>query len=285
MTDVIFSSETIAAFLTAGIAAILIPIIAILIFKLKNRDVKLRYIFIGAATFLVFALMLEQIPHVVLLPTVMKSGAAVYVLYGTLCAGIFEETGRFVAFKLFCKKENDPRASIMCGLGHGGFEAMILLGMTMISYAITAVTINTLGTDVVFGSLPAEQLATAEAQLEQLVQYNMSGALLGIAERILAMTLHTSLSVVVFAAIKMRGKLWLYPAAVLLHALFDVPAALYQAGVIKNLGVVELLLLAENIVIVIFAVKVYKAMKAELAERAAEAPTVDAEPIESVETK
>ena len=31
--------------------------------------------------------------------------------------------------------------------------------------------------------------------------------------------------------------------------------------------------------------EVYKAMKAELAERAAEAPTVDTEPVESVETK
>lgn len=264
--EVFFSSEAIAAFLTGGILATIIPIAAILIFKLKNKGVKLRYVFVGAVTFVVFALILEQIVHYFMLPTIKQSGALVYTLYGALCAGIFEETGRFAAYKLFCKRENDPRASLMYGLGHGGVEAIILLGMTMLSYAMTAVTINTMGAEAVFATVPAEQREIAEAQMAVLMQYNMSGALLSVAERILAMTLHVSMSVVVFAAIKMKGKLWLYPAAIVLHALFDVPAALYQTGTITSLGVVELLLLAEDIVMVIIAVKVYKAMKKELSE-------------------
>lgn len=283
--DITFSSAAISSFLTAGILATILPIAAIVIFKLKNKEVKLRYVFVGAVTFVVFALILEQILHLVMLPTVMKSSTLVYVLYGTLCAGVFEETGRFVAYKLFCKKENDPRASLMYGLGHGGVEAVILVGITFLSYAITAVTINMLGTDAVFATVPADQRETVEAQLDTLVQFNMSGALLNVVERILAIILHVSLSVVVFASIKMKGKLWFYPAAVVLHAIFDVPAALYQRGVITSLPLIEILLLAGDIVIVLIAVVIYKMMKKELSEKSEEIPSDDIPTAETVETK
>lgn len=262
-----FSTGTIAAFLVGGILAILVPIAALIIFKLKNKDVKLRYFFIGAATFVVFALILEQILHYFMLSTIQNSGVVFYTLYGALCAGIFEETGRFLAFKLFCKNENDPRASIMYGLGHGGVEAVVLVGITLISYAVTAMTVNALGTEALFGALPDEQRWAAEAQIAALTDYDMVSTLVSLAERILAIILHTALSIIVFASIKMKGKLWLYPAAIVLHALFDVPAALYQRGVITGIAVTELLLLAADIVLVLVTVKIYKAMKAELAER------------------
>lgn len=273
----IFSAGTIAAFLVGGILAILIPIAAMIIFKLKNKSVKLRYFFIGAATFVVFALILEQILHSLMLPVIQNSSVAFYTLYGALCAGIFEETGRFLAFKLFCKNENDPRASIMYGLGHGGVEAIVLIGITLIAYAVTAVTVNALGTEMLFGALPADQRTAAEMQIAALADYDMVSMLVSLGERILAMVLHVSLSVIVFAGIKMKGKLWLYPVAIGLHALFDVPAALYQRGVITSVGLTELLLLAADIVLVLVTVKIYRAMKAELAEHseqetAAEAP-------------
>lgn len=281
-----FSTGTIAAFLVGGILAILIPIAALIIFKLKNKDVKLRYFFIGAATFVVFALMLEQILHYFMLSTIQNSGIVFYMLYGALCAGIFEETGRFLAFKLFCKKENDPRASIMYGLGHGGAEAIVLVGITLISYAVTAVTVNALGTEALFGALPDEQRWAAELQIAALADYDMVSTFVSLGERILAMVLHTSLSVIVFASIKMKGKLWLYPAAIVLHALFDVPAALYQREVITSIGMTELLLFAADIVLVLVTVKIYKAMKAELAERseqvtAAESPAEEPEKVNS----
>lgn len=281
-----FSTGTIAAFLVGGILAILIPIAAPIIFKLKNKDVKLWYFFIGAATFVAFALILEQILHYFMLSTIQNSGVVFYTLYGALCAGIFEETGRFLAFKLFCKNENDPRASIMYGLGHGGVEAVVLVGVTLISYAVTAMTVNALGTEALFGALPDEQRWAAEAQIAALTDYDMVSTIVSLAERILAIVLHTALSVIVFASIKMKGKLWLYPAAIVLHALFDVPAALYQRNVITSVGLTELLLLAADIVLVLITIKIYKAMKAELAERseqlmAAEPPAEEPEKINS----
>lgn len=274
MTNTTFPSSAIAAFLTAGILAILIPIGAVIFFKLKNKDVKLRYVFVGAVTFVVFALILEQVIHYFMLPIVTKNTAA-YVIYGILAAGIFEETGRFVAYKLFCKKESDPKASIMYGLGHGGIESIILLGLTMLSYAITAVTINVMGMESVMSTVPAEQVDVVMAQFTSLTQFAMSTALINVAERLIAITLHVSLSVVVFASIKMKGKLWLFPAAIALHAIFDIPAALYQRGVITNMPLVEVLLFVEAVIISFVSVKVYKMMKAELSAEFLEAANAE----------
>lgn len=272
--DLTFPSTAIAAFLTAGILATLLPIAAIVFFKLKNKDVKLRYVFVGVVTFPVFALILEQISHYFMLPIVQQSTVA-YVIYGTLAAGVFEETGRFVAYKLFCKKESDPRASIMYGLGHGGIEAVVLIGFTMLSYAITAVTINAMGMDAVMSSVPAEQHELVLAQTKALSEFTMSNALINVVERLIAITLHVSLSVVVFASIKLKGKLWLFPAAIVLHAVFDIPAALYQRSVITNMALTELFLFVEAVIIAIVAVKIYKKLKAELSAEVPEASTAE----------
>lgn len=61
----------------------------------------------------------------------------------------------------------------------------------------------------------------------------------GLFERISAMMIHIGLSMIMFAAVRQKGKLWLYPAAICLHALADVPAALYQCGVLKSIFLLE----------------------------------------------
>ena len=69
----------------------------------KKHRANLSTILIGAGVFIVFALVLESIVHQIVLNG--PSGAAIqgktlyYALYGGLMAGLFEETGRFLAMK------------------------------------------------------------------------------------------------------------------------------------------------------------------------------------------
>lgn len=58
-------------------------------------------------------------------------------------------------------------------------------------------------------------------------------------ERIMAMAFHISMSVLVFAAVKQKGRGWYYPLAIGLHALLDLGAIAYQAGMIKSIIAVE----------------------------------------------
>ena len=59
-------------------------------------------------------------------------------------AGLFEETGRFAAFKTVLKKKRASDANaLMYGAGHGGFEAFYVLCVGMISNIVMAVMLNT----------------------------------------------------------------------------------------------------------------------------------------------
>ena len=73
-----------------------------------------------------------------------------------------------------------------------------------------------------------------------LGKYTVGYCLLACLERVSAMLLHISLSVFVFAAARSRAKRGYLAFAIGLHAIFDMPAALYQFGYVKQLFPVEL---------------------------------------------
>ena len=178
---------------------------------------------VGAVTFPLFALGLEQAVHALVLRS--PAGAAISgniwlaALYGGLAAGAFEELGRFAAFKLVLREHTGRLTALCYGAGHGGIEALLLVGVTMM---------NNLALLLMAGSgaqLPAEA-ANAAAQLSALP----AGMFLWAGfERVTAIGLHMANSVLVFAAARRPGRLWLLPAAILTHALANFIAVVLNA--------------------------------------------------------
>ena len=254
-----FSTETIIALGIGGLLAIAIPAAAIIIYKVKNKETWLPAVFIGAGTFFVFALILEQLLHAVMLPVIGDSVAG-YVIYGALAAGIFEETGRFVAYKTLMRKHYTTKNSIMMGLGHGGFEAMILIGTMMLSYLVLAITVNSVGMDEVLNSVGNDEalIEAAKTQIEAISGFGFINVGLTIFERLIAMTVHVCFSVWVYKAVSVKGKLWLFPAAALAHAVIDIAAALYQKGVWDILPVYIYMAVGTAIVVVITVIMAKK---------------------------
>ena len=104
----------------------------------KKNKANLPPILFGAAVFLVFALVLESTVHRLVLTgergALIQGNIVYYALYGGLMAGLFEETGRFLAMKFLLKKHPAaPGAGVAYGLGHGGAEMLLLFGLSMIS--------------------------------------------------------------------------------------------------------------------------------------------------------
>lgn len=232
-----FGSQTIAALLVGGLSALVIPIAAAVIFKLKNRETWLPGVFIGAGTFFVFALILEQLLHAVMLP-IVQGNVLLTCVYGALAAGIFEETGRFVAYKTLMRKHYSTGNAIYMGIGHGGCEAIMLVGINFISYAFVALAVNVVGAEQFIQMSTAGNAGLAETlgqQLDAIADIGVVSVIQAVYERIIAMVFHVCMSVVVYKAVSQRGKIWLYPLAVALHALLDVPAAMYQTGVITSI--------------------------------------------------
>lgn len=79
----------------------------------RRRGGRWRAFLLGAAVFLVFALVLEQRAHQLILggPAggVITGDLGLYALYGGLMAGLFEETGRFAAFQLLRRSGKGAR--------------------------------------------------------------------------------------------------------------------------------------------------------------------------------
>ena len=193
----------------------------------KKYQVRWRTILIGAGVFIVFALLLETILHQIVLKG--SHGQAIigniwyYALYGGLAAGVFEETGRFLAMKFLLKQEpSQARTGVAYGIGHGGIEMLIIFGITMISNLALAGMINNGQADTLIASAPAEAQAQVQAQLAQLQTSTAGTYLIGLWERASVIILQIGLSVMVWTAVRKGGKwLWLFPAAILLHFLVD----------------------------------------------------------------
>lgn len=233
-----------------AILGVAVPV-CLALFLVRRCHAKASTILIGAGTFIVFALVLEAILHQVVLKG--PHGAAImgntlwYALYGGLAAGLFEETGRFLAMTFLMKKEPANRIPALAyGVGHGGIEMILIFGLTMISNLLLSVLINTGHSDIIFAQASAEAAAQVQVQLDQLQAAGAGTWLLGLWERFSALILHLGLSLMVWTAVCKRGKwLWLFPAAIALHALVDAGAVILQ----QSVGIVplEIIITAEAV--------------------------------------
>ena len=209
----------------AALFAFAAPIVLLIYYKRKGADI--LPFFIGCAVFVLFALILEALMHQLVLKVLpvgekIMGNTLLYALYGGLAAGVFEETGRFLAFKTVLKKRlGNDRNALMYGAGHGGVEAVLLLGFAYISNIVMSVLINAGQTDILTATATGETAEQLKAVLDSLVTTAPWTYLLGMVERAVAVTTHICLSVLVWFAVKKPGKGWLFPLAILLHAAFD----------------------------------------------------------------
>ncbi|PKG23375.1 hypothetical protein CWS01_12215 [Niallia nealsonii] len=124
----------------------------------------------GVLIFFVSSQVLEKILHIAVLAptgTQLKWSANPYLfaLYGGLAAGIFEEIGRFFAFKLLLKKNHQYRDGLSYGLGHDGIEAILIRGVSALSSIILYSMVQSGALSNVGGSqIPKEQLAAIQTQ-------------------------------------------------------------------------------------------------------------------------
>ncbi len=229
---------------------------------LIRKKEKLGTVLAGAATWFVFAIVLESIPKAILMNPSNAIGKAITgspaltILVAALLAGLFEETGRLLVFKTVLKKRSNKETAISYGIGHGGFEALYLLVLSGVQNLMFASMINS-GTFQDYINAAAAQgadISALEVIPESLKSLTPLTVCISGFERVFAILLHIGLSILVFYAVK-RSKTGFYFLAVLLHALFDVPAALYQLGIIKNVLIVEALLAVYAIIFFAVALK------------------------------
>ena len=197
----------------AILATVALPLLASLIMAVRYK--KHKPVLLGAACFIVFQ-MLIRIPMLqILLPKWTEfihfqlSQPFLYLVFLSVTAGLFEEIGRYITMRLFLKAM-PLSGAVAFGVGHGGIEALLLVGINLIVIGAT----KTLFIDATTSSL-----------------FFMGGV-----ERIFAMVVHISLSIMVWRSLKEEKPSLLF-LAIILHTILNLMAG-YQA----QLGVNPLLI-------------------------------------------
>jgi uncharacterized membrane protein YhfC len=234
--------------LLALVYSVALPL-GLLIWWKKKTGARLWCFVVGALCFLLFAMGLEQILHSVCLlgdnafSRALDASPAAYMLYAAFAAGIFEETGRLFGFKVLLRRQRERSCAVAYGIGHGGIEVLLVLGVSYLVYFLAECGIP-------FGTAEMTEtiLKTADA-------IPASTVFVAMFERVSAMLAQIGLSMLVFVAARQKGKRWLYPLAILLHAALDAPAALYQAGVIRSITLIEAAAFVTGLVILLLGRK------------------------------
>ncbi|MGM9604286.1 MAG: YhfC family intramembrane metalloprotease [Faecousia sp.] len=256
------SNLTIAVLAFNALLGLVLPL-GLLFLLWKKLPSPVTPFFAGCLTFFLAVMVLESLVHSLVLtgPFGQKIWETpwLYALYGGLAAGVFEESGRLAAMKLLKKKYPQPQTALMYGAGHGGIEVLLVMGVTMAQNLMYALMVNAGQTEAILSTVPQAQAEVLASGLEGLATTPAALFLLSPVERVIALVLHMSLSILVWQAATQSGKFHLYFAAIGVHALVDASAALMQQYGIPVL-LIELWLAVIDVAMVFWAKAICKSM-------------------------
>ena len=250
---------TIAFIIFTTLFTIFMPI-AVAIFFHKKVKFKWGALFAGVIVFVLMQMVIRIPILQVVLPKMqwyrdMSENIWLYAIFLGLTAGLFEEIGRYIAFKTVLKKHLEWKNGVAFGIGHGGIESIIIIGLTYLSNLYMSFMINSgLFDTTIAPTMPQELVTYLKNQLIGLPSYIF---IVPSIERLFAFIIHIGFSVLVMLGIK-KGKGLLYlTLAVLLHMLLDAPAVILNSyGV--SIWLIEAFILVSTIVSIVFIIKTGK---------------------------
>lgn len=212
-------------FVTASLAAlfaIFYPIVLAIILS-KRLNVDPHYAGYGALIFFLFQVItripLVQVIGGALAPTLKTSSLALllWLIALSLTAGLFEEVGRYVGYRWLMRKEQKTwEKAIMYGVGHGGIESILLVGVSLGFSVLIGLVLLAVPSSV----LPASLVAPLSKQYAAIAQQPGWLPLLGLWERLWTLPVHLALSVAVVQLFIRGQRRWLW-YAIAAHALVD----------------------------------------------------------------
>ena len=257
------SYAAMAVMALVGLFTVVFPLSLGLVFWRKFGG-RWRFFLLGCVIFPLFALTLEGgVNRAVLYGPIgdtITGNLWLYALFGGAMAGIFEECGRWAAFRLTRCWSRGPEDALMYGAGHGGIEAALLAGSIMLNNLLVSMALNQDGLAGVEALMGTGPLSDAQiATLVPLVTAPAGMYLWSAFERGVAIVIHLSLSVLVYAAAERRAGRW-FLLAVLLHA--GVDACAIGAASFLPIAGIELVALAWAVGLSLLARRVFADLKA-----------------------
>jgi len=244
--------------------AIVVPIVIAIVWCRKKKE-PFTTVLIGAAAFMLFAVMIEKaIQNILIIPGQMglpETPVSMFInarpfllafLLG-LFPGVFEETGRLIAFKTILRKRTWRETSLSYGIGHGGVEVVFAVGISLIAYIALGFAINSGEAIKEFEETIKEMdqpwmIEQMNSQMKTITGFDLTSLCTLLIERVFAVLFHIGASILVFYACRDTKKFWLYPLAIVIHTVIDGVAALQivQAVEIPSIAI-EIIFIAVSV--------------------------------------
>jgi uncharacterized membrane protein YhfC len=202
--------------------SLVLPVVAAVVLHKKLRFAW-KSVLVGALVFLVFQI-LTRIPLLGYLQQNLwyqafsMSYPITALLLVALSAGLFEEIGRYVGFRLLLRRHLDWKSGIAYGIGHGGLESLYI-GTAFLNDLIISFLINA-------GKAPPQ---LSKSVISALVDTAPPLFVVGGIERVLAFVVQIGFSLVVLYGIKSKKGLFLL-LAIALHTLLDFGAVMFAGN-------------------------------------------------------
>lgn len=196
------------SFVTCAITLFVSLVLPVAVLIVLSRKWKLNHIpsawFLGALGFF--------IPQMLIRTRVLENFAAnpnfagfvenhylLYCLILAFTAGFFELVGRYGVAKILKRDSMTFRRCLAAGLGHGGIEAMLLIGITYVNNLVYMVMIQTGSFEAVIAQSTAAGVDPAQLYAVRDALLSTSPALFLLAgyERLLTMVCHAAMSMMV----------------------------------------------------------------------------------------
>lgn len=143
-------------------------------------------------------------------------------------AGLFEGVGRWLSIKALKAERHTWKAPLAVGIGHGGIESMLIVGLSLTS---TVVVFTLLRLNPQAFGIALDPTGEIQASMGNILSAPWYDGLAGAVERITTVIFHITLTMLVWLGIE-RGRAWLFWIAVGYHTLLDsMVVFLSRAGV------------------------------------------------------
>jgi uncharacterized membrane protein YhfC len=217
-----------------AVATLFVAALPFLIYRRLRRPLALnpRDAITGVAVFALFAMVIERALNDYVLhrneaTAAFLSNPLAFVVYGALAAGMRLLLKRAAAKSASAAGTGDGTA-LTYGLGHGGAEAWLVGVLVQLQWILFAVFENRGELDGYLSNLPTDSIMRIHLILASLTPQTAGIFAL---ERVAALVFQIGLSVLMWRGVR-AGWRGILPLAIALHALVDVPAALFQAQLV-----------------------------------------------------
>ncbi len=231
-----FDPEAATSLAVAALICLVGPVLAALWWH-RRSGAPLRALGIGALVFFVSQVVLRLPWQIPLARWIQGHPQWIipFLLFSSLTAGLFEETGRWAGYKYLLRSERSRRVAVMFGLGHGGLEAILLAGLPLAALLVSWV-------------MAARGMIAAGPALEGIRQQTAAldfwRVQLAALERASAMAVHVGLALIVLQMWLRRGGVRWLLLAILLHFAVNALAAILVLELRLSPWIGELVLVA-----------------------------------------